>query len=93
MTLKSFSYDPKKGVIVGSAEIAPPTGRKVVLGILVISETAGIPDINLNLALTRQAVGNIQTVTFTAPKGFKLTPGMRAYLMADLYPLAKLELK
>ena len=93
VTLKSFTYDLKKGVIVGSAEVAPRSGRAVVLGILVVSEMAGVPDVNLNLALSRQTVNNIQTVTFTAPKGFKLVPGMRADLMADLYPLATLDLK
>jgi len=94
VTLKSFTYDLKKGVIVGSAEVSPRSGRPVILGIMVTQgEGYGPPNINLNLALTRSTVSNLQTVTFTAPQGFALAPGMRAYLIADLHPLATLELK
>ena len=93
VTLKSFTNNLKKGVVTGSAEVAPRSGRAVVLGILVVSGMAGVPDVNLNLALYRETVNNIQSVTFTAPKGYKLQPGMRAYLMANLYPLATLDLK
>lgn len=93
VTLKSFTCDLKKGVVVGSATVAPRSGRKVVLGILVVAEKTGVPDVNLNLALTRTTEGEAQTVTFTAPKGYKLEPGMRAYLMADLHPLAVMDLR
>lgn len=95
LRVKSFTYDPFKKELTAEVAVKSREGRYTAIGIMLVDRQTGKPvPINYNLEMKRMRLENGDKKTVLSVPSTDLHSGrLAAYIMADLQPLKKIEIR